>query len=226
MKILLISGHGASDPGATACIGGRQYRESVETREMSALVAAALRNRAEVTIYPTARNAYEDCKNGALAVDFKRFDYVLELHFNAFSPNADGKTKGVECYVTPDEQGITVEQAICKKIAALGLTNRGVKRHAWAVISAAKRAGVSSALLEICFLDDEDDMRVYLAKKLQFAAAIAAGIAEGFSLADSPAEANRRLVQQRANLSDKTMDYLAAYQYGDALLEKLAAAMQ
>ena len=75
-----------------------------------------------------------------------------------------------------------MEEAICKNIAALGLANRDVKRKNFDVIQAAKKAGVSSALLEVCFLDDPDDMAVYAANKDAAAKAIAEGICSGFGI--------------------------------------------
>ena len=45
-----------------------------------------------------------------------------------------------------------------------------------------KKQGVSSALLEVCFINDTDDMKLYNAKKHEIAKAIAEGIAEGFKL--------------------------------------------
>lgn len=185
MKILLISGHGAGDPGAVSSINGVTYQEVDETRKMTAAIKQALGSYAEVQIYPTDRNANEDYKKGTLAsvAQFSKYDYVLEIHLNAFQAGAsDGKTKGVECYVTSAETGITVEETICEKVAAVGLTNRGVKRTNFNVIRAAKSAGVSSALLEVCFIDDPDDMAVYTAYRDEIAAAIADGIREGFGL--------------------------------------------
>ena len=75
-----------------------------------------------------------------------------------------------------------VEQAMVAAIAAVGLTNRGVKRNNWAVINQARRAGASSALLEICFIDDPDDMAVYAAKQSDIVEAIAMSIIDGFGL--------------------------------------------
>ena len=78
---------------------------------------------------------------------FPQYDYVLEIHFNALQGGAaDDRTKGVECYVTTGETGTEVEEAICRKLAALGLTNRGVKRKDWSVIRTARKAGVPAAL--------------------------------------------------------------------------------
>lgn len=190
MKLLLISGHGAGDSGAVGQYGGRTYQEADETRAMTQLLAQALAGACEVTVYPTDRNAYSDYKAGVLAktAQFRQYDYVLEVHFNALrQDDGDGKTKGVECYVTTSEAGVGVEEAICREVSALGLTNRGVKRKNWSVIQTAKTAGVSSALLEVCFLDDADDMAVYTQDKAAVAAAVARGICEGFGL-DIPAQ--------------------------------------
>lgn len=183
MNILLIAGHGAGDSGAVGTYNGKQYKEAEETRKVVAALQKVLKDNCNVTIYPTSRNAFEDHKKGVLSstANFSKYGYVLEIHFNAFQNGPlDGNTKGVECYVTSRESGTTVEDKICKNIASVGLTNRGVKRYNWSVINAAKNAGVSSALLEVCFIDDPDDMKVYTQKFQQIVNAIAKGIADGF----------------------------------------------
>ena len=180
MKILLIAGHGGMDNGA--CAFGR--READLARELVPKIKNALHNYAcEVDIYDPSRSAYHDLIALGYAYPFKRFDYVLEVHFNAYRlDRGNGKTTGTEIYVTPTERITTAEQAIVRRIAALGLTNRGVKREKLAVIMRAKAQGVSAALLEVCFMDDADDMAVYLSKKQQIAQAVADGIAEGYQL--------------------------------------------
>ena len=181
MKLLLIAGHGAGDPGAV----GNGFQEATETRKVVAALAQALEGCCDVDTYPTDRNAYSDYKARQLTktAQFARYDYVLEIHFNAIKTStADGKTKGVECYVTTAEPSTAVEQAMVAAIAAVGLTNRGVKRNNWAVINQARKAGTSSALLEICFIDDPDDMAVYAAKQSDIVEAIAMSIIDGFGL--------------------------------------------
>lgn len=187
MNILLIAGHGAGDPGATSTTNGKLHKEAEETRRVVAALQPILQKYCKVSVYPTSRNAFEDHKSGTLrsTAKFENYNYVLEIHFNAFQNGPlDGKTKGVECYVTSRESGTTVEQAICKNIAAVGLTNRGVKRYNWSVINSAKNAGVSSALLEVCFIDDPDDMKVYTAKFNQIVEGIAKAIVDEFGLGD------------------------------------------
>lgn len=205
MKLLLIAGHGAGDPGAV----GNSYQEATETRKVVAALAQALEGCCDITTYPTSRNAYADYTAGQLTktAQFARYDYVLEIHFNAVKAStADGKTKGTEIYVTTAEPSTAVEQAMVAAIAAVGLTNRGVKRNNWAVINQARKAGTSSALLEICFIDDADDMAIYAAKQSDIVEAIAMSIIDGFGLQrPEPAE------QEETMTGKEIYDALNAY---------------
>ena len=180
MKILLISGHGAGDPGAVSQFG----KEADETIYMVEEIKKTLSAYAQVDLYPTERNAYKDAKAGKLAVNFGNYNYVLEVHFNSGAADlkGNGRTTGTEIYVTTAEKTVGVETKIVQSIAALGFKNRGVKRTNFTVIYRAKAAGVSSALLEVCFIDDKDDMSIYAAKKSQIAAAVANAIAVQFGL--------------------------------------------
>lgn len=180
MKILLISGHGAGDPGATSQFG----KEADETIYMVEEIKKTLSKYAQVDLYPTNRNAYSDIKKGKLAVNFANYGYVFEVHFNACvnDTKGNGVTTGTEIFVTTAEKTVGVENRVLKAIAAFGLKNRGVKRKNYTVIARAKAAGVSSALLETCFIDDKDDMQIYANKKAQIAEAIAIAIAEQFGL--------------------------------------------
>jgi hypothetical protein len=180
MKILLISGHGAGDPGAVSQFG----KEADETIYMVEEIKKTLSAYAQVDLYPTGRNAYKDAKAGKLAVNFGNYNYVLEVHFNSGAADlkGNGRTTGTEIYVTTAEKTVGVETKIVQSIAALGFKNRGVKRTNFTVIYRAKAAGVSSALLEVCFIDDKDDMSAYAAKKTQIAAAVANAIATQFGL--------------------------------------------
>lgn len=185
MKILLISGHGAGDPGATSQFG----KEADETIYMVEEIKKTLSKYAQVDLYPTNRNAFSDIKKGKLAVNFANYGYVFEVHFNACvnDTKGNGVTTGTEIFVTTAEKTVGVENRVLKAIAAFGLKNRGVKRKNYTVIARAKAAGVSSALLETCFIDDKDDMQIYASKKAKIAEAIAIAIAEQFGLKNKTA---------------------------------------
>ena len=183
MKILLICGHGQGDPGACA-LG---YKEAELVREYAPNLKALLDPYAEVTIYDTAKNMYKQIKAG-VSFNFKAYDYVFELHFNAAAKHEeDGITTGTEIIVHPTEKGAGVEQAVLRNIAMLGFKNRGVKvRSDLQNCRVCKgKQGVSYALLETCFIDDPDDMKLYQAKKNEVVKAVADGIISGFSLKSS-----------------------------------------
>lgn len=173
MNILIISGHGDGDPGA--CSQG--FQEQYLTREFAKLLKKSLeRYQCSVDIAPDSRNYYTHLQRHGF--DFSSYHYVLEIHFN--------KTVGgygSEIYVPPGTTGVTVEENIMKNISAyVGLKNRGVKIGNFYVIKKIKKAGVDSALLEVCFIDSESDMNIYETKKEKIADAVADGTAKGFGL--------------------------------------------
>lgn len=182
MKILLIAGHGNGDPGAV----GNGYKESDLTREVVLLSKISLSKFEGVTVdvADTSKNWYDYiCKKGN-TFNFKAYDYVLEVHFNAGvgDTSGNGKTTGTEIFVTTAEKGVSVEENILSNIVSLGFKNRGVKRKNWALINHIKKQGVSAALLEVCFIDDKDDMSLYAVNVDEVATAIANGIKTGFGL--------------------------------------------
>lgn len=221
MKILLIAGHGQGDPGAVA----NGYKEADLTRAVVKLLKPQLDNYADVTIAETSRNLYATIKNGE-PFDFSEYDYVLEIHFNAgASKNKDGKTTGTEIYITTSEKTHGVETEIVQGISNIGFKNRGVKRKNWAVIQRAKQQGVSSALLEVCFIDDIDDMDLYRAKKAEVVQAIANGIIKGFRL--EPKELDDvTIIKNKIGLADETIKYLQNYKFGSELIRKIANAVK
>ena len=181
MKILVIAGHGAGDPGAVATIDGKQYQEADLTREAANLVCKALIARgADVTQYDPERNAYSDYKSGVLGktAKFEQYQYCLELHFNAAAGDrtGNGKTTGVEVYWPSAGLKSGAEDALLSAVSSQGFTKHSAKSGSYAVINTAYRAGCKANLLELCFLDDADDVRLWNPKKQAACEAIAAAL--------------------------------------------------
>lgn len=208
MKILLIAGHGGTpyDSGAVGC----GYTEAVETRRMASAVAPLLRAHGfEVALYDQSKDAYKVVTQGG-SLPLSGVSYVLEFHLNsaANDPNGNGVTTGTEIFVHTNEQGVTVEQAILRRIAALGFKNRGVKRSSGlAVLKHVFNRGVSHALVETCFIDDRDDMTLYGAKFDTIARAIADGVAEGFGKAVQETEKEDDEVVEKKTVSIDGKNY-------------------
>ena len=197
MKILLIAGHGQGDPGA--CANG--YQEAILTRELVSALSPILKQYADVTVFDTDKNMYKYLKSNKF--NFKDYDYVFEVHFNASVNDTvgNGKTTGVEILVHPSEKATSVEKLIVDNISNLGFTNRGVKtRSDLQNMNICKGSqGVSYALLETCFIDDIDDMKLYIARKNEVVSAIANGIIRGFGL------------NKKASSTDKFSDISECY---------------
>lgn len=180
MRILLIAGHGQGDSGAVS----GAYQEASLTRELLDLLYPKLSLYADVDIFPVEKNMYKFLQKNSF--DFKQYNYVLEMHFNACVNDiiGDGKTTGTEILVHNSENSVTVEKQIVENIGKIGFANRGVKHRSNLLnMNICKgKQGVSYALLETCFIDDIDDMKLYTANKDKVVSAIADGIINGFGL--------------------------------------------
>ena len=177
VKILLIAGHGAGDPGAV----GNGLQEATETRDVVNRLAPLLKAKgATVTVLNQNINAFASIQRGQIPFT-KAYDYVFEVHFNSAGATT---AQGTEIYVTTSEGAVAVEQKVMDKLSKF-FNNRGVKRTNFAVIQTAKNMGMSSALLEVCFVSNTSDATKYKANKQAIVQAIADGIAEGFGLKGS-----------------------------------------
>lgn len=162
MKILLIAGHGAGDPGAVGIIGSSEYREANLTRAVVVEAAANLKDFADVSIYPTNRNAFSDCQTGQLLHQVSStYDLSVEVHFNAGSAPANG----CEVWVPRSEMDRVLAAGVCDELSNIGFSDRGVKAKNWCVIKTLSAKGIKSILVEVCFITSPTDMEIFNAHK-------------------------------------------------------------
>ena len=185
-RFLLIAGHGAGDPGACATFGSVTYKESEEAIKVVDGIAAALTGYdCEVAVYPHSRNAYADYLEGKLRSNakFQNYDYALEIHFNAFTRSEkDGRVKGTEIYYPSAGAPSGCEDRLLKGLAALGLTTRKSAAGRFAVINTVAAYGCKANLLEVCFLDDADDLMIYTRHRTEICDAIAQAVCESLGI--------------------------------------------
>ena len=181
MKMLLIAGHGAGDPGAI----GNGKSECNLTRNLCTLIMtenAYLDGDLEIELYPTTKDCYQESKSGRVP-NYAAYDYVLEVHFNSFS---SASAYGSEILIHPSETGHTVEDAILKNLEEIGFYNRGVKKRSDLLnMNNCSWRGVSYALLETCFISNPDDVNLYLSQNKSVARAVLNGIISGFGLSSA-----------------------------------------
>ncbi|GEM67552.1 hypothetical protein SMI01S_11580 [Sphingobacterium mizutaii NBRC 14946 = DSM 11724] len=166
MKYISYSsaGHHLKDSGAIGVNGRKENLETISFREM---VNQGLKNQGKTVV--------QDNDNETLSQYLGRInptdkDVVVEPHFNAFN----GKATGVEVLIADDANDRS--KAMAKELVdgyskIMGIANRGVKRESQ---SARGRLGLmrkkgAVALIEICFIDNSNDMAAYDRNKVNLA---------------------------------------------------------
>lgn len=102
-------------------------------------------------------------------------DLDVSIHFNsgAGDKSGNGKTTGVEVLIHNEEsQAKEPAEKVCKAISELGFKNRGVKVRS--DLYFLRKTNAPAMLIECCFVDDKDDVKLYDYKSM--AAAIVYGI--------------------------------------------------
>ena len=152
-------GHNKIVPGASSYLN-----EVTEDRKVAAGVIKLLKAQGH-TVYnctddvgktqgANLANIVAKCNKHKAALD-------ISIHFNAAKKDSgDGKTKGVEVFVySSSSKAKAAAKRVCKKLAALGFTNRGVKVSTGLYVL--KNTKSPAMLVEVCFVDDKDDANLY-----------------------------------------------------------------
>lgn len=196
-SILIISGHGQGDVGAVGTYGSTTYYEYKLTREFSSLILAKLNattTNLAITMYDQNYDCYQVVagKKKGPEPEFTKYDYVLEVHFNATAESSkdskgDGKYKGVGMYVNSSKKNTTIDKNIVasvSKATGFPVWGRGTGIFTSSGLLNARTCqakGVSYGLLETAFIDDKDDITFYHKNKDAMAQAVANAIVAYFS---------------------------------------------
>ena len=175
-KFNIHAGHGPD--GKIGCGAVGIIKESTQARKVKSYLLEYLKEEGH-TVYDCT------CDNGRNAGDIlmkivdkcNKHDVNLDvsIHFNsgARDEKGNGRTTGVEVLIYSNtSKAKPYAERICKKVAALGFKNRGVKVRK--DLYFLRKTTSSALLVECCFVDDKDDCNIYAAKKM--AKAIAEGI--------------------------------------------------
>lgn len=179
-KVTVHAGH--NKQGHVACGASDYLDESKECRYIKRLVVKGLKKRKVKVVDCTVNNGTS--QNDVLRKIIKKTNDAdaqmnVALHMNAFiHSKKDGKTKGVEVCVYDMNDAVTYALAkkICNSLEVMGFENRGIKeRKDLAFLRKTKRRAI---LVEICFVDDQDDAILYRKNKEKIADAITTAIFE------------------------------------------------
>lgn len=170
-KIWLSAGHGGTDPGAS----GSGFIEADLAIELRDLVRGRLPDETNVWTDPNAWATATTAPH--IQSNSKSGDIVCDIHFNAYN----GSAQGVEVIVpdSPTAYEIKLASAIARGIALvikspLRGTN-GVKTESETARKrlAMMRPAGENVLIEVCFIDNRDEMGRYQLNKLTVAKVIA-----------------------------------------------------
>ena len=176
-KVITI--HAGHNPqGKIACGSSDYISESKENRYILKEVKKCLKGKVKFydTTVSNGKNQSDVLKRIVNNCNSKKRDYDFSIHFNASKHSVeDGYTKGVEVWqYSSNLEGDNIAERITRNISKLGFKNRGCKysKDLYFLKNTNKRAFI----IECCFVDDEDDARLYLSKRKKVAKAIAEAI--------------------------------------------------
>ena len=173
MKFLIPAGHERT----TGAVSGNLIEE-VLTEQLAEKIVRVLKVQGHEAVEPDF-NLFDEVSKPTFAEYAKSFDYVLEIHFNAYN----GQANGTEIYVADGITSISVEKAIMQRLSKFFKLRDtdGVKTQRFKTLMNLK-GKADIALLEVCFIDNKSDMAIYLKNIDKIAQEIAYGILDGFGV--------------------------------------------
>lgn len=159
-KLFISAGHGGSDPGAI----GNGYKEAELTIEFRNILVAELRTFGIEAITDPDNN-FTSKTLAWLRGKFGSKDILFDIHFNAGVPAAHGTEVIVPNTSSQFEKDMATE--ICAAFATFGFRNRGVKPESETARKslAWMKPSAENVLIEIGFITNETDMKLYQANK-------------------------------------------------------------
>ena len=173
MKINIHAGH--NPDGKVACGAVGLIHESTEARNVVSKLIALLQ-KAGHTVYNCTVNdgtSQSDVLNKIVRKsNSNSVDLDISIHFNAGAKDTSGNgaTTGTEVLVyNKATKAYTYAEKVCSEISKLGYKNRGVKVNQGLYFLNNTKS--PAMLIECCFVDDMDDVKLYSADKMAVAIA-------------------------------------------------------
>jgi N-acetylmuramoyl-L-alanine amidase len=169
-KIILSAGHGGTDPGAVS----GSYIERDLAIELRNLIVKELNSLGIKPLVDDNNNALKQTL-AWLRGKFGSKDILVDIHWNAAgSREANGSEIIIPNVSSQFERDLA--NALLKVLTDIGLRKRGIKSEA---LTARKtlawmRPNAENVLIEVCFITNPTDMKLYEANKLAISRRIAA----------------------------------------------------
>ena len=176
MRFSVHAGH--NPDGKVACGAIGLIKESTEARKVKDEIIRLLKAEGHTVYDCTVENgtSVSDIVNKQVnKMNSYNVDLHISIHFNsgAKDSNGNGSTTGTEVLVHNNSgTKYPIAKRICEKISKLGFKNRGVKIRT--DLGVLKNTKAQTLIVECCFVDDKDDIKLYNYKTM--AKAIVEGV--------------------------------------------------
>jgi len=167
--VVLDPGHGGSDPGA---VNGAR-RESDDNLRMALAVGNLLRCCGVNVVFTRTGDTLVSLAERSRISNNARANLFVSIHRNSV---ANATANGVEnwVYLNPSTQGVNSAYQVLNRIVAAGVqSNRGVRRGNFSVL---RETQAPAQLVELGFISNAEDNRLFDARFDAYAHAIASGI--------------------------------------------------
>nr|DAG84186.1 MAG TPA: lysin [Caudoviricetes sp.] len=221
MKLFVICGHGAGDPGA--CANG--YEEAERVRVLGKKIKEL--GGSNVTLGDVNRDYYAD--NGISSLNLSKDTQIIELHMDSASASARGAHIIIWHEFQPDDYDNALASFLCGLFP--GRSTKIAKRSDLANPARAAAKGYGYRLAECGFISNKEDLEIFNNNIEK----IAKGILEAFGISASGASSSNKPSAGKpssgsSSSSKKTISQIAKevingeWGNGDARKKKLAAA--
>ena len=240
IKIAIDDGHGRETAGkrTPAFPNGSVMRENEFNEAVALYLEAALKRCGFSVLMVAPETTDTSLKTRVQRANDAHADCYISIHANAFGSGSNG-ANGIESWMNEKVAGGSATerfaQAIHKElILATGLCNRGIKRSADLYVL--KNTKMHAVLVECGFMTNLNEAKLLRddTYRKRCAEAICRGVCkfygrnykEGKTMGEMTVQEAINVVQKKAELEEKTMEFLLAYKYGEVLVKKLAKAMR
>ncbi|MCL2579774.1 MAG: N-acetylmuramoyl-L-alanine amidase [Oscillospiraceae bacterium] len=180
--IIVDPGHGGWDNGASW--EGRLEKD--DNLRLGREVAKQLREHNIPVQMTRDTDVYVTLTDRADMANQAGADLFISLHRNSY-PEQTPTTMGVENYIyltAPEDPDAVIARLVLDRVVEAGVqADRGVSRGDYYVL---RETTMPSMLLEMGFIINEEDNRLFDEKLHEYAAAIVSAVAEYYGLSDKP----------------------------------------
>ena len=196
--IVIDAGHGGYDAGA---VNGTRYEKNDNLR-MAMAVGERLENCGINVIYTRTTDEFISLLERSRISNNNDTDLFVSFHRNsATNPAANGIE--VLVYNNASAKSVQVAENILKALTSVGIqSNRGVKR---ANLSVLRETNAPAILIEIGFINNDEDNELFDTKFEDYADAIARTLAQSVGVNCNPNNGNENNNDGNGNVSNSTI---------------------